>query len=433
MSMSTTRRTFLAGSLAAGVSLSASAEHVNSWRWKLLVANSPKQDVNVPIARDPWNGMLAHDGSLYLFGGAFPKYGPPKGPGDLKTLGVLNDLWQFDLQHGAALQAVEADNKSAPRENHWHQIEADDGRAVFEPSAKRPCGRVLPCWVVVHDKFYLFGGLTAFAPGWKTRLLNDLWCYDPASRQWTLLETDDGRMLRQPTQVDGDRPTALAAMGSCVIEDKIYLFAGWGGRQPSVVLSQQLWSFDVDTRKWKHLGNSDERKPWPPKRYCPALTAWNGKLYLWAGRDTQDSRPQFYNDLWEYDPEKASWKQLAANRRGGASESSALPSARYAMGHAQIDGNWYIFGGFGAERGNSPQLNDLWRLDLRDKKWTLLEPHDGSKDVSSSARRPCVRRVPAMTALDNSVYIFGGLDLTSGPDEKGPLIGFNDLWQGRVD
>jgi len=41
--------------------------------------------------------------------------------------------------------------------------------------------------------------------------------------------------------------------------------------------------------------------------------------------------------------------------------------------------------------------------------------------------------VPAMTALDNSVYIFGGLDLTSGPDEKGPLIGFNDLWQGRVD
>ena len=430
--MSIARRTFLAGSLASGLSLNASGKQPNSWRWKLLTPHRTQQGNGVPVARDPWNGLLAHDESLYLFGGAFPKYGSPAGPGDLKTLGVLNDLWRFDLRRGADSESASPNQKPSSGENCWKLLEADNGRAVFEPSAKRPCGRVLPCWIVAHDRFYLFGGLTAYARGWKTRLLNDLWCYDPASREWTLLEADDGRMLDRPTQVSGGRPTALAAMGTCLVGDKIYCFAGWGGKQPSVVLSSELWSFDVNTRRWEHLGNGDTGQLWPPKRYCPALTAWGGKLYLWGGRDTQDRRPQFYNDLWEYDPEQAGWKQLSANQPGGVSQQSTLPIARYAMGHAQVDGHWYIFGGFGSERGNSPQLNDLWRLDLRDKTWTLVEPHDGSKDFTSSARRPCVRRVPAMTGTDNSVYMFGGLDLTSGPDENGPLIGFNDLWQGST-
>ena len=37
-----------------------------------------------------------------------------------------------------------------------------------------------------------------------------------------------------------------------------------------------------------------------------------------------------------------------------------------------------------------------------------------------------------MTAAGAAVYLFGGLDLTSGQDERGPLIGFNDLWTGRM-
>ena len=67
----------------------------------------------------------------------------------------------------------------------------------------------------------------------------------------------------------------------------------------------------------------------------------------------------------------------------------------------------------------------------------LEEQHKGgefdpSKLVGPTAVRPCVRRVPAMTAVRDAVYLFGGLDLTSGPDERGPLVGFNDLWSGRM-
>ena len=235
------------------------------WSWRQLVPHSEKSD-RIPVPRDPWNGMLSYKNSLYLFGGAFPRYGPPRGPADLTTLGGLNDLWQFDVKSG-----------------RWNQVEADDGLANFDPAAKRPCGRVLPCWVEAGGKFYLFGGLAVTAAGWKTRLLNDLWSFDPATRHWTLLEPDDGRMLDRPTEVDGKRPGTIAAMGTAVIGNRIFVYAGWGGYRNKVVLSPQLWSFDVGSKKWTLHGSGEKSDTWPPKRYCPALTAYKGKLYLWGG------------------------------------------------------------------------------------------------------------------------------------------------------
>ena len=102
------------------------------------------------------------------------------------------------------------------------------------------------------------------------------------------------------------------------------------------------------------------------------------------------------------------------------------------MGEAKSGRHWYLLGGFGNEKGNSPQLNDLWQMDLSRGTWSLLQPHNRAKDVSRNATRPAVRRVPAMVSSGQSVYLFGGLDLTSGTDERGPLIGFNDLWQGNT-
>ncbi|GIT30299.1 MAG: hypothetical protein Ct9H300mP1_23450 [Planctomycetaceae bacterium] len=42
----------------------------------------------VPVPRDPWNGMLAYKRSLYLFGGVYPRYGPPSGPAGSEDDGV---------------------------------------------------------------------------------------------------------------------------------------------------------------------------------------------------------------------------------------------------------------------------------------------------------------------------------------------------------
>ena len=397
------RREFLAVTAAAAFpgawsGESLGARFTSAWSWELQSPHRDNPAGNAPLPRDPWNALLGFDGVLYLFGGVFPKYGPPRGPGDLTTMGSLNDLWRFD-----------------PAGATWACLHQDDGQADFDPRADRPCGRVLPCWVEVQGKFYLFGGLTAYGEGWQTRLLNDFWCYDPSEDVWTLLEPDDDRNLQSPGDVSGDRPTALAAMGTAVIDDTIYLFAGWGGQQPKVVLSEQLWSYKVTNRRWTFHGGSNRNDQSPAKRYCPAMTSFDGRLFLWAGRDTQDLNPQWYNDLWSYDPNAGRWVQLAGNGPGSIDASRSRPAARYAMGEARLGDAWYIMGGFGADSGNSPQLNDLWKLDLESARWELVQACDFSKDASESAGRPCVRRVPAMTSMDDAVYLFGGLDLTSGP------------------
>ncbi|GIS59108.1 MAG: hypothetical protein CM1200mP2_13330 [Planctomycetaceae bacterium] len=222
--------------------------------------------------------MLAYKRSLYLFGGVYPRYGPPSGPADLRTMGSLNDLWRFDLSAG-----------------RWQQLEADNGPADFDPSAKRPCGRVLPRWAQLDGTFYLFGGLTSLAKGWKIRLLNDLWSYQPGSGRWTLLEPNDGRVLDKPAQVDArGRPPMRRWVSRSWPQD--LPFWRMGGYRNRVVLSPQLWSFDVDSKLWDDSGRGEEdrRRPWPAKRYCPAVTEYDGRIYLWGGRFPEDRSPQFY-------------------------------------------------------------------------------------------------------------------------------------------
>ena len=181
---------------------------IQAWKWEMLHAHRDMHEA-IPCPRDIWGGMLAYNGCLFVFGGAFLKYGPAKTHGDLTTLGTLNDLWRYD-----------------PAAATWTQLEEDDGSSGFSPSADRPCGRVLPAWVAVKDRFYLFGGLSVLGAGWRTRLLNDLWSYDPLRGRWELLEPHDGRALETPASVETSRPTMLAAMGVACVGTGIYLMAG---------------------------------------------------------------------------------------------------------------------------------------------------------------------------------------------------------------
>ena len=393
----------------------------STFKWRLCHPEVESTDGDVPSAREAPGAMLAYRGRIFMFGGGTLRYGASSGQGNKSTLGALNDLWAYD-----------------PSAERWTLVEENDGATGFHISADCPCARMLPAWVKIDDRFYLFGGLSILSEGWKFTLLNDLWMYDPLVAHWTLLEPDDGELLEHPDCAGRDRPTTMGGFGTAVIGRKIYLFGGWGHRTPlpptveTAVLSRQLWTYDTGTGTWERIEAADGAA-WPPKRYVMSMTAWQGQIYVWAGRDTQDRNPQFYNDLWRFDPDTRVWTCLGENDFGAANR----PSARYGQGSARIGDRWYVFGGFGPqgtfmpEEVNGPQLNDLWCLNLNSGDWTCLQAHDGSKDYSESAAYPGVRRVPGMVAVDESVYLFGGLDLASGPNNDGPVTGFNDLWVGR--
>ncbi len=393
----------------------------STFQWRLLHPDVASTDGRVPCAREAPGAMLSYRGRVYMFGGGTLRYGASSGQGNKSTLGGLNDVWAYD-----------------PAAGRWDQLEENDGATGFDVSADRPCARMLPAWVEIDGRFYLFGGLSILSEGWKFTLLNDLWMYDPSEAGWTLLEPDDGVLLEHPDCAGLGRPTTMGGFGTAVIGSRIYLFGGWGHRAPlpptveTAVLSRQLWTYDTAAGTWERI-DAMGRGVWPPKRYVTSMTAWQDRIYVWGGRDTQDRDPQFYNDLWCFDPATAAWTCLAENDFGAANR----PSARYGHGSARIGDRWYVFGGFGPqgtfmpEEVNGPQLNDLWRLNLGIGDWTCLHAHDGSKDYSASATVPGVRRVPGMVSLGESMYLFGGLDLASGPNDDGPVTGFNDFWVGR--
>ena len=359
--------------------------------------------------------MLAHGGRFYLFGGLTDRYGRPTRAGDMSTLGTLNDLWAFD-----------------PVQREWENLEPDDDVHGFDASAQRPCSRVSPVWEPVGDRFYLFGGQCAVKTGWgagtdaPTIALNDLWSYDPDGRKWTLLEAHDDRCLQDPSSSDGDRPTVLAAPCMAVLGRHIYLFGGFS-LWPQV-FSDQIWRYDTGAGRWERLGpESGSGAPWPRKRYATPFVAWEGKLYLFGGRDLEEGRFSFFNDIWRYDPATGEWDLIQEDRP----DDPGVPSPRYALGHGLVGHLWYFFGGFGSQ-GNTPQLNDLWCYDLRSDSWTEVQAHDGSKDYSAGAVRPGVRRIPTYVELGGALYFFGGVDFGSGPDDSGPTAVFNDFWRGGI-
>lgn len=360
-----------------------------------------------PLPRDVWGGMLAFRDRLLVFGGATLMYGPAERTGDLTTLGTLNDLWEYD-----------------PVRKQWTEVQAhiDDG------SIDRPRGRVLPAWVADGDICYLFGGLAVKSPGWHTLILDDLWSYTPGTGTWRLLEAHDGCPLENDEQPPGTRPTTVCAAGAVCVDGGLYILTGWGGVGADVVMSSQLWRYEHGTGTWQFLGSrASSDGPWPAKRYCAATCAWEGSIYLWGGRDTQDRAPQFYNDLWVYDVPGERWQC----KQPHDPRDQSRPSPRYGMGHCRAGDYLYVFGGFGSETGNAPQLNDLWQYNLRTGKWDCLFEHDGAKDYSVSATRPGVRRVPGMAAIGENIYLFAGIDLASGVKNDGPTVGFNELWCGR--
>ena len=280
-----------------------------AWEWELLHPHVDEPGEIAPGPRELPGGLAGHGSSLYAFGGGTARHGTPEHSGDLTKMGALNDLWRYDPAPGA-----------------WTKLEDDDGRAGTSFNDERPCGRMLPALEAIGDRLYLFGGLTVLGAGWRPHLLNDLWSYDPANGAWEMLEPNDYRSLRSPSHVDDIRPSVVGAAGYAALDDSLYVFGGWAGKDSSSAtviqdgwswfdMSIQLWSYDTASNTWDHHGpDADDSPGWPAKRYCPAMTGRNGKLYLWGGRDTVGRDPEFYNDLWEYDTSISRMDPAPGNR-----------------------------------------------------------------------------------------------------------------------
>lgn len=327
-----------------------------------------------------------------------------------------------------------------------------------------PNGRYGVATWELNGKFYFFGG-----EGYPVPLIigfsgfpvstNDLWCYDPATKQWTWLSGLDNTYTAQGiygtirVENENNMPGSRSGAVTWTLNGKLYLFGGTGlGASSSSGSLNDLWSYDPATNKWTWIkgantvnqlgtygtrGNAAAANT-PGARQYALGGVIDGKLYLFGGEGygASGSSSGSLNDLWSYDPVTGNWSWLkganAINQTAtygsiGQGANANTPGARK-QSVAWIDnGKFYLFGGNGYNASAAGKLNDLWSYDPSTGFWTWVKGPSGInqagvygvKQVAANNNVPGARVGAVGWALDHKLYLFGG-SATGGA--------VNDIW-----
>jgi N-acetylneuraminic acid mutarotase len=354
---------------------------------------------NVPGGREGAVSWTDSSGHFWLFGGL--------GYDANKVTGNLNDLWEYD-----------------PATKKWTWMGGSstaDQPGVYGnkgvPNAKNSLGsHVLAAqWTDSSGHFWLFGGQGYDADG-GDGLFNDLWEYDPSTKEWTWM--GGSSPAKQPP---GMSPAA----------------------QPGV----------YGTKGVPNANNV------PGSRiYALSWTDNSGHFWLFGGRgyDANNNLVNL-NDLWEFipstNPSSIEWAWMGGSNTVpingdqpgvygtvGTFASGNIPGGRFgAIGWTGSNGRLWLFGGFCCDAEDGGILNDLWEFNPLTNQWALM---GGSSTVPLPEQRlpgvygtkgvPNAKNVPgsrtfAVSWTDNGghLWLFGGLI----GDPYGNGIYLNDLWK----
>jgi len=336
---------------------------------------------NIPGARGGGMTWTDSDGKLWLFGG-----GGYVSDGES---GELNDLWKFD-----------------PTTSLWTWVSGSNG--LFQPGVYGTKGVAAPenvpgarssaafC-IDPQGKFWLFGGYGYIAEFELSVNLNDLWCFDPATLEWTWVSGSDSgdglgvygtRGQADPSNVPGSRGESELWVDS---QGELWLFGGWGWGprfEDNTVFLNDLWRFDPATLEWTWIHGGD------------------------AG-----AQPGVYGT------------------KGLAAPSNTPGSRHSALSWRDPQGKFWLFGGGGVNAaGQDSDLNDLWRFDPMTLEWTWVSGSDnggqtgvyGIKGKPAPANAPGAHNTAATwVGPQGTLWLFGG----AGPDSTGDWGLLNDLWR----
>jgi N-acetylneuraminic acid mutarotase len=323
-------------------------------------------------------------------------------------------------------------------------------------------------WRDGGGKLWLFGG-----NGWDSAgsvsQLNDLWSWDPASKEWTWVSGSNtinqagvyGEMgVAAPSNVPGAREWAVSWADAA---GKLWLFGGIGfvaGGDYGEL--NDLWKYDPASGEWEWVSGSNSlfqpgvygTKGVADPQNAPGARAgaasWigsDGKLWLFGGGgyDSAGGSVGNLNDLWVFDPGTLEWTwvsggdtmdQAGVYGTEGVADSLNAPGGREWAGSClDPGGGLWLFGGWGNDvSGASLYLNDLWRFDPGTRQWTWVSGSDtgdqagsyGTRSLPAAANVPGGRYAPAAWVdPGHNLWLFGGLGLYL-PSYDGTL---NDLWR----
>ena len=273
---------------------------------------------NIPGGRVVPVSWMDGSGNLWLFGG--------RGDDSTGTIGYLNDLWEFN-----------------PTTKEWTWMSgsstvpgANSGQSGVYGTLGSPAVGNVPggrgesvSWRDGSGNLWLFGGYGDDSTG-ATGYLNDLWVFNPTSKEWTWMSGSS------TLGSHGGQPGVYGTLGVAAASNVP------GGRDASV-----SW-IDSSGNLWLFGGYGDDS------------TGTRGNL----------------NDLWEFNPATKEWTWMSGSSTLGANggqsgaygtlgtpNTSNVPGGREgSAGWTDSSGNLWLFGGCGDDStGTFGNLNDLWR------------------------------------------------------------------------
>ncbi len=202
-----------------------------------------------------------------------------------------------------------------------------------------------------------------------------------AVASWTKLHAGDRPGSDAPTAGE-DCKIAYDHQRACV-----YLYGGKGDDDRN---TNELWSFDLKTRRWSRLAG-DGPKPPPREDHSLILDTANDWLVLFGGEDGPTS-----DETWAFDITANRWENITHPSAPARQEHTAIYDPR---GRRMI-----VFGGVNTERTPDDQT---WALDLDRQSstfqaWTTL---------TTTEPRPGWRRQHAAVydAQRHRMLVFGGI------------------------
>ncbi|XP_022094720.1 kelch domain-containing protein 3-like [Acanthaster planci] len=186
---------------------------------------------------------------------------------------------------------------------------------------------------------------------------------------------------------------------AALVGNWIYMFGGYctGGDYHSLI-PIDVYALDTVLLRWRKLpiasGEETSQKLVPYLRYGHSVVNYEGKVYLWGGRNDNYGA---CNKVFCYDTKTLKWSRprTEGERPGGRDGHTAC----------LIGDNMYIFGGF--EDGMVQcYANTVYSLDLKEMFWTYIK---AKGDI------PHWRDFHTAAAYHHRMIVFGGRSDESGP------------------
>lgn len=367
---------------------------------------------------------------------------------------LSNTLWEFD-----------ATNDSWTWQNGTGGMISEPQygvRGVASANNQPGARRLAASWKDKDGNFWMFGGI-GFADSLSAGNLNDLWKYNPTTKEWTWVAGSSklnavgvygSRGVAAPGNIPGGRN---ASAGWIDTAGNVWIFGGNNGS----ALFNDLWQYNPKTDRWTWVrgtnGPNNSQGVYGTRGIPSANNTPSGKegvaygvddsgnLWLFGGRGislTNDAG--LMNDLWRFTPATSQWTWIGGSGTRNAPPfygtqgvaGSGVPGGRqFASGSLDADGNFYLFGGDGIdELGTQGLLNDLWKYDISNDQWVWLKGNStrnnlsvsGTKGIAAISNNPGARAGSSMWSdgLDN-VWLFGGNGFGTTPGAD--LL--QDLWK----